>query len=118
MIGQYRSDGRVELRSRWEHAAGYESVLPNPYSGIGLDKLAQAHRELDAQRARFAAEKRMPVSAVRFASGSGRGWILLPRSAISSSSQGAHYDSAGPPSNVSNVSSSPERRGTVRTRAQ
>ncbi|KAL3685566.1 hypothetical protein R1sor_003588 [Riccia sorocarpa] len=101
------------LRKRSSRARRKAS-RPNPYSGIGLDKLAQAHSEFDAQRARFAAEKGVPVSAVRFASGSARGWILLPRSAISPSPEEAHYDpsSSGPPSNASSASSSPERSGS------
>ncbi|KAL2653608.1 hypothetical protein R1flu_021736 [Riccia fluitans] len=92
------------------------SSRPNPYSSIGLDKLALARAELDAQRAQFAAEKGVPISAVRFVSGSARGWILLPRSAISPTPD---YDPSSSPSsfNLSTASSSPERSGSAQRTA-
>ncbi|KAG6541233.1 hypothetical protein Mapa_017394 [Marchantia paleacea] len=78
---------------------------PNPYSNIGLDKLAVVHAEFDAQRALFAAEKGVPVSVVRFISGSQRGWTLLPTSAVSPVPVEAdHYSSTS-----SSVLSSPAR---------
>ncbi|BBM98490.1 hypothetical protein MPTK1_1g13950 [Marchantia polymorpha subsp. ruderalis] len=82
---------RLRRRSRGRKRS---SSKPNPYSNIGLDKLAVVHAEFDAQRALFAAEKGVPVSVVRFISGSQRGWTLLPTSAVGPAPADAdHYSS-------------------------